>query len=103
MRYELGENVYLTKELEAVAKREQEKRFEVDDWESDIKKIVAKDPGGYFITTEMWRALNLTAAGAHPPMHDQKRIGKIMHRLGYIRKNKRVEGALTKVWLKKDV
>lgn len=101
-RYELDEDVYMNREMEEVAAREQEKRFDVDDWEADIKKIIAKDPGGLFITTEIWRLINLTSANGHPTMQDTKRIGKIMHRLNYIRKNKRVEGTMTKIWLKRD-
>lgn len=103
MRYELGENLYLTPELEAVAKREQEKRFEVDEWEHEIKKIVSKDEGGVFNTTDLWRAINLTSGNGQPQMVDTKRIGRIMHRLGFIRIAKRIEGSVTKCWQKRDL
>lgn len=98
MRYELDEDVWLSPELEAVAAREQEKRFEVDDWEFEIRKIVSKDPEGPFTSTELWRSINLTNASGHPPNHESKRIGKIMHRLGYVNKNRRIDGIQTKCW-----
>lgn len=107
-RYELGEKLYLTKECEAIARGEQEKRFEVDDWESEIRKIVEKDVKAVHTTTELWRAVNITAAAGHPTMYDSKRIGKIMKRLGFKRDTKRLvvdsatkERTLTKCWVRK--
>lgn len=99
-RYELGEKLYLTKELEEVARREQEKRFEVDDWELEIKRIVSKDHNAFHSTTELWRAVNLSAGNGHPPMYESKRIGKIMKRLGYKRTVKKIDGVRGKVWIR---
>lgn len=98
MRYELGETIYMNQELETIAAKEQEKRFDVDDWEAEIRKIIFKSPEGPFITTELWRAINLGDAGLHPSQYDQKRIGKIMHRLGYKRGNVRIDKVQTKCW-----
>jgi putative DNA primase/helicase len=100
-RYELGEKLYLTKELEAIARSEQEKRFEVDEWEAEVKKIVAKDEGGFFVTTELWRAIHSDNMNGHPQMGDSKRIGKIMRRLGFVRTIRRLDGVRSKGWAKR--
>lgn len=100
MRYEIGENIYLSPELERLAQREQEERFDVDEWEEEVKAIVKKNPDGPFVLTELWRAINLTSANGHPPMAESKRIGKILHRLGYRSKTGRYGGLLRKAWVK---
>jgi hypothetical protein len=100
-RYELGEKLYLSKDLELVARGEQEKRFEVDVWEVEVKKIIKDDePGAIHTTTDLWRAVNLTNAVGHPPMNEAKRIGKIMRRLRYRRSTLRIDGVLSKCWVK---
>ena len=100
-RYELGERLYLSKELEAIANAEQEKRFETDDWEMEIKAIMMKDPDGRPSTTDLWRAVNLSAGNGHPDMLACKRIGKIMRRLKYHRTVKRgADGIRGKCWMK---
>lgn len=99
-RYELGEDVYLKPEIEALAAREQEKRFEVDDWEAEIKKYVEKNSGPY-VTLEVYRALTMSVG--HPDMTESKRIGRIMVRLGYSRSVRRFEGVLSKCWIKAGV
>lgn len=100
-RYELGEKLYLSKELEQVAKGEQEKRFEVDEWEGELKQITTSQEEP-FITTELWRVLNAGMANGHPSMYDTKRIGKIMRRLGFIRSTQRVDKSLPiKCWVAK--
>lgn len=105
MRYELGEDIYLSKELEAVAKVEQEKRFEVDEWEMEIKNIVSKNEGGesegVFRTTELWRAINTTNMSGHPSDYDGKRVGRIMKRLGYETAVRRFGGVSGKCWVSK--
>jgi predicted P-loop ATPase len=109
-RYELGEKLYLSKDLEAVAKGEQEKRFEVDEWKAEIKKIVMEDKKAPHTTTSLWRAVNITAANGHPQMGDTKRIGKIMRRLGYTRAEKTIpdeddknKTKRAKCWVRKRV
>lgn len=99
VRYDLGEDVYLSPVLEEVAQAEQEKRFEVDEWEAELKRVVSKGDEP-FITTELWRAINLTSGNGHPTMMDSKRIGKVMVRLGFIRTVRRIDGALGKCWVK---
>jgi putative DNA primase/helicase len=83
-RYELGEKLYLSKEVEDIAKGEQEKRFEVDEWEALIRKIVETQEGP-FITTELFKAIHDGMPAGHPDMLASKRIGKVMRRLGYHR------------------
>lgn len=101
-RYELGENIYLSPELEAVANREQDKRFEVDDWEAEVKRIVSKsDETDRLTSTDIWRAIHVNDGGGHPPKTDTMRIGKIMRRIGYVRETQRIEGIPTKCWMKK--
>jgi predicted P-loop ATPase len=100
-RYNLGETTYLSPDLEDVARAEQEKRFEVDEWEAEIKKVVAKaEPGELFTSTQLWRAIHITNGDGHPPDKDSKRIGKIMHRLKYDRTTRRIDGILGKCWVK---
>lgn len=98
MRYELGEDVFLSRELEDVAAKEQEKRFDVDEWEVEVKKIVKKTEGP-FLTTDLWRSINLTSGNGHPSDYDCKRISKIMKRLGYIKTMRRLDGMVTRCWL----
>lgn len=98
MRFELGEDLYLTKEVEAIARKEQEKRFEVDDWETSIKVIVKDDAvGDTHTTNEIFSALSITGM---PTMADSKRIGRIMVRLGFRRTAKRLNGVLGRCWIK---
>lgn len=99
-RYELGEEVYLKPELEELAAKEQEKRFEVDNWESEIKKYIQNNSAP-FVTVDVYRALTMSVG--HPDMGESKRIGKVMTRLGYVRTVRRFEGTLTKCWVKRDV
>ncbi len=101
VRYQLGEKLYLTQELEEVAKGEQEKRFEVDEWEHEIKAIVSKNPKGSFNSTELWRAINITDGSGHPGMSDTKRIGKIMRRIGFERTVLRENGDRVRKWRKR--
>lgn len=103
VRYRLGEKLYLPTDLEKVAAKEQEKRFEVDVWEEEIRGITEKDAEGTFVTTELWRAINIDRAADFPSMNDCKRIGKIMQRLKYRKSAKRVDGVLTKCWTKSNL
>lgn len=98
-RYELGEKLYLTPELEEVAKGEQEQRFEVDEWESEIRKMVEKDKSASHTSTALWRAINISASSGHPSHRDAIRIGKIMKRLGFKRAMRRIEDIPTKCWV----
>lgn len=99
-RYELDEKLYLPPELEVVARGEQEKRFEVDVWEPKLKEIVAKSADEVFQTVELWKALHDSPVVGFPNMTEAKRIGRIMHRLRYVRITKRVDGILSKCWIK---
>ena len=102
-RYELGEKLYLSKELELVARGEQEKRFEVDVWETLIKQIIEKtdDENAHFQTVELYRAITMSIAT--PTMAEAKRIGKIMHRLKYQKAVRRFEGVSGKCWVKRTL
>lgn len=101
-RYELGEKLYLSNEMEAVAKAEQEKRFEVDVWEGLVKETIEKaeqeNPPQRLQTIEIYRAITLSVGT--PSMAENKRIAKIMHRLGYESKNKRIAKVVAKRWRK---
>lgn len=106
--YREGEKLYLPKEIEELARAEQDKRFEVDEWEHPIKELLAKKEndsktGELRITsTEVWNELNgFTGHSAGgPPTMDVKRIGRIMHRLGFDRKPYRLDSHLVKGWVK---
>lgn len=101
VRFNLGEDLYLPKPIERVAKREQEKRFDVDEWEAELLTIVKN--GGTdekFITTELWRAINLTNVSGHPSDHECKRIGRVMRRLGYRRGYQKEDGVVKRCWVK---
>jgi predicted P-loop ATPase len=100
LRYELGEDLYLTKDIESLAKNEQEKRFEVDEWEMMIKKyvLVNKTP---FLTTEIFRSIHTSLGNSHPSMSDKFRIGKIMRRLGFVKADRVIDGVRGKCWVKK--
>lgn len=100
-RYELGEKLYLPRELEEVAKGEQEKRFEVDVWETLVKQIVEKesDENAVFQTVEIYRAITLS--NSTPSMAEAKRIAKIMHRLKYQKAIRTFEGVRGKCWVKR--
>ena len=96
-RYELGEKLYLDKDTELLARHQQEQRFQVDDWESDIKGVT-EDKKGPFKTGDLWRLIYGT--GGQPSLHDCHRIGRIMRRLGYKKSAMRVDGVLGKCWVK---
>jgi len=100
-RYELGEKLYLPKDLELVARGEQEKRFEVDVWEPLIKEITDKEENAdHFKSLELFRAI--TMSNGTPSLVEGRRIGKIMRRLKYRPITKRVENnVIQKVWVKK--
>lgn len=99
VRYELGEDVYLVPELEQIAAKEQEKRFDVDEWEVEIKKIITKTAGPY-TTTQVWRAVHIDNGNGHPSDYDCKRISKIMRRLGFKKTSRRLEkgGEVCRCW-----
>ncbi len=99
-RYELGEDVYLSKELEKIAEIEQSKRFESDEWEAEVKAYCKKNEEP-FITTEIWRAINITNGNGHPTMMDSKRIGRVMARLDYVRAQRKIDKINTKCWVKR--
>ncbi len=99
VRYLDEEKLYLDDELETVARKEQEKRYEVDEWEASIKSIIKKTKGPYR-SIELWQAIHLT--NGQPTRADINRIGKIMHRLGFIRKSQRIDDVVTKCWIKYD-
>lgn len=96
VRYELGEDIWLSAELEAVANGEQEKRFSIDEWEAEIKRILKKTDGPY-LTTELWRAITMT--NGHPSDSECKRISKIMRRMGRSKGMKRIDGVVTRCWM----
>lgn len=101
LRYELGEELYLTPEIEKLAEREQEKRFTVDEWQSEIQRILEDVEDGTPTTTELWRGImGPQYLGAHPQDADCKRISKIMRRMSYTAAIKRVGGILTRLWVK---
>lgn len=100
--YNQGENVYLTTEMECEARKEQEKRYESDEWEYEIKNVTRDDEiGARHRGTDLWRAIHDVASVKAPaPRGDLNRIGKIMRRLGYERKTTRDKGILAKMWVK---
>lgn len=100
VRYELGENLYLTKKIEKVAREEQENRFEIDEWESEIQTIISKTKEPY-VSTELWRAIHKNDGNGHPSDYECKRLAKIMKRLGFEKSNRRLDGIQSKCWMKK--
>jgi hypothetical protein len=98
MRYELGEDLYLSEELESVAREQQNKRFEVDEWEVEIKCIVKNSEASIFTTLELWRAINITNGNGQPSPYDMRRIGRIMHRLKFRRTTAKIKGVAGKCW-----
>lgn len=101
--YNLGEELYLEKDLEKVAAQEQSKRYVTDEWESVVREYVEADArgDGKFSTTEIWCHVQNTPVGtAHPPDWDAKRVGKIMRRLDYVRTKVRIGGVQMKGWRK---
>ncbi len=99
-RYELGEDLYLSEELESVAREQQNKRFEVDEWEVEIKRIVKNSEASIFTTLELWRAINITNGNGQPSPYDMRRIGRIMHRLKFKRTTAIIKGVAGKCWRK---
>lgn len=98
-RYECGELLYLSKDLELIANAEQEKRFEVDVWEAEIRKKLADDTvNDFHTTTELWRAINDISGTGYPEPKDAYRIQRIMRHLKYQNKQKRVDGMVTRGW-----
>lgn len=103
-KYEACENLYLEKEIEAIASKEQSKRYITDEWEASIKELVRKtkeDSGRLVLTTtQVWRDITEMGGNEQPRDHDTKRVGKILRRLGFQRKTARVGGVLMKCWVK---
>jgi len=98
VRYQLGETVYLTPELEKIANREQEKRYRTE-WEVVVKRFLEARTGGAPITTtDVWREIENVPMG-HPGDYEAKRIGKILRRLKYKRTTRRIDGVLAKCWV----
>lgn len=104
VRYEEGELLYLPENLEPLARKEQEKRFEVDELEYEVKRIIAKNPDqSYIRVPELWRAIReIPDTGVQPDMRDAKRIGSILLRIGYRKRVQRIGGISSKVWMKKE-
>jgi predicted P-loop ATPase len=105
--YQDCEELYLPEHLEAIANKEQAKRFVVDEWESEIKKLVGlteRDSGPQvkLTTTQVWRDIT-GASGDHPREYDCRRIGKVLRRIGFKRQAVRIEGQVTKGWVKSHV
>lgn len=98
IRYQCGEDLFLDEETEKLAKREQEKRFQTDEWESEIKKMIEGSVEDKFTSTQIYR--QITNSEEHPSDYEAKRIGKIMRRLNFIRKSVRVDGMIVKGWMK---
>lgn len=85
-RYQLGEELFLTKEVEDLAVKEQGKRFDIDEWEDAIVDLVHNEIGKslpeFPTTTEFFKAMGSNAF-REPDERDLKRIAKIMRRLGF--------------------
>lgn len=98
MRYEFGEDIYLSQELEAIAQIEQKKRKLTDEWEHKIKVLI--DDGhlkGKVTATMVFQAFEGNMA-LDPTMSESGRIGKVMRSLGYMRKSLKVGGVVAKGW-----
>lgn len=96
--YVSGERGYLTDSTEALARDEQEKRYEPDPWEELIGKHLS-DPSrqarGVSSNEVLEQALQLSKA--HLTDGDAKRVAKCFQRLGWERRQRRIGEA--RVWL----
>lgn len=100
VRYDLGEDLFLNDELKKLAAKEQEKRFVVDEWEGEIRAYIDSMSDATKLTTiDLWKSI-LSAEGI-PSDYDTKRIGKVLRRLGYIRKSIRFGGVVKQGWVKR--
>lgn len=97
--YLLGEPLYLeTKELNQLARTEQEKRGEVDEWLGAVADVVMSDtfPRGGFEMRQLAKCLD--QFNAHKlDKGDQMRLAKILKQLGFEKYQERA-GARRKMW-----
>jgi hypothetical protein len=84
-----GASIRLAEHLWSVAANEQEKRREADPWEDVLEaKYGDAPPGARVALEEPWRVLGFTSEKERGPK-DGSRVTRIMHRLGYEKKNRR--------------
>ncbi len=87
--------------MERVANKEQEKRFDVEEWEGEIKTIIQKDGGeGPYIITDLWRAIHSHNMNGHPSDYEAKRVGRVLRRMGYRKTSREFENVQKKCWVK---
>lgn len=101
VRYELGEDLYFTPEIEDVARGEQSQRYQTDEWEHVIKSMVEENPTKVFTSTMIIQKIygDITQ---QPNDQESKRIGKVMRRLGYKRQAVRSGKDVFKGWVKDE-
>jgi predicted P-loop ATPase len=99
-RYRSGETYYLTDpRVIAIAQAEADARVAIDMWEENIIDFLSTNQqGDDMFTTDhiMYAALSL--APAKRTMSDSRRVGIIMHKLGYEQKSFRQAGMNKKTW-----
>lgn len=100
VRCDLGEELYLSPEIEALAKIEQEDRFEVDEWEEPIAHLLHNQDRDFNpTTTEVFKAIGDNAF-REPSDYDLRKVGKVLRRLGWERKKIKIKGVRVHRWRK---
>ena len=80
-----------TDEYKHLFEEQQEDRFDSDVWEGLIYDWLLKNiRGDYSLADIMTDVLGMDPHAMRPP--EQKRVGQIMHRLGFTKKKKRIDG-----------
>jgi predicted P-loop ATPase len=98
--YEMGEELYLSKEIELIARAQQEYRFDSDEWEMGVALFLVKTEKTAFTTTEVYKSLEGNEF-SQPSESELRRMGKVLRRLNCEKKVRRINGVLGKAWVRK--
>jgi putative DNA primase/helicase len=89
--FDAGEAWWPTEKYNHLFEAQQEERFDSDVWEGMIYKwLFTNMRHDYSCAEIMEEALTMDPHAMRPP--EQKRVGQIMHRLGFVKKKKLVNG-----------
>lgn len=95
----LGEDLYLSKEIEAVAKATQSERYSEDEWREPVEHFLRESEAEYFNLLEVMNGA-LGRIGSDISENDTRRLGKIMRRLGYERRIFKRNKKVFRAWKK---
>ncbi len=102
VREAAGESIRLPEHLWPVAAAHQEQRREEDPWEDPLEAAFgAQFPGARVALDEPWSVLGCPVERRGKA--EQRRVTRIMERLGYSKRNVRVEKEQKKCWVRADV